>query len=145
MAPSVLIHHMHDHVDGSSALLLDIAQRDGSSRASHGKLCQAAECICGAIGMNGRKRSAMACIQGIQEDACLRAAYFSDDDSVWPMAKRRFEKVSETDLALMGVELGFGGDNMRLLNIELGDIFQDQNGSLSGIKEDNLPLLSVSI
>ena len=69
----------------------------------------------------------MACIQGIEEDSRLWAANLPYNDPVWPVAKGSLEQVGETDLTLMGIELGLGGDDMRLLNIEFGDVFKDQN------------------
>jgi hypothetical protein len=55
----------------------------------------------------------MARIQGIEEGACLWSANFTDNDPVRPVAKRSFEQVGETDLALVSIELGLGRDNVR--------------------------------
>ena len=69
----------------------------------------------------------MACIQGIEEDARFRAANLAHNDPVRSVAKGSLEQVREADLALVSIELGLGGDDVRLLNIEFGDIFKDQN------------------
>jgi len=127
MAPAVLIHHMHYHVNGPFALILDIVQRDTSTRTTHRKLRQAPERISGAIGMNRCKRSAMACIQSIEEDPRLGSTNFAYNDPVGPVTERSFEQVGEANLTLVSIELGFGGDDMRLPDIELGYIFQDQD------------------
>ncbi len=62
-----------------------------------------------------------ACVQSIEKDARLRAAYFSYNNPVRSVAKSSLKQVGETDLALMGIELGFGGNDVRLFYIEFGD------------------------
>ena len=51
-APSIVVHHMHDHVDGPSALLRDIMKWYAASRFPHGKLRQAPKCIRGTSWMD---------------------------------------------------------------------------------------------
>jgi hypothetical protein len=80
----------------------------------------------------------MACIQSIEKDARLRAAYFSYNDPVRSVAKGSLKQVSETDLALMGIELGFGRDDLRLFYIQFGDIFEDLNiASIVSIRHEH--------
>ncbi len=69
----------------------------------------------------------MACIQGIEEDARLGATNLAYDDPVRPVSKGRLEQVCEADLTLVSIKLGLGGDDVRLLNIELGDVLKKQN------------------
>ena len=73
------------------------------------------------------KRSAMACVQGIEKDTRFGSPNLADDDPVRPMAKRSLEQVGESDLALVRIELGLGGDDVRLPYIKFGHIFEDQN------------------
>jgi len=69
----------------------------------------------------------MACIQGIKEDARLGAANLTDDDAIRPMAKSRFKQIREVDLALMSIELGLSGDDMRFPYMELSYIFENKD------------------
>jgi hypothetical protein len=127
VTPSVLIDYLHDYIDGPFALLLDVMKRDAPSRATHSKLRQAPECISGAVGMDGRKRPAMACVQGIEEDTRFSATDLAHDDPVRPMPKSCLQQVGEADLAIVRIELSLGGDDVRLPYMEFGYIFQDQD------------------
>ena len=117
---------MRDQVDRSPAFCFNIAQKDATG-TTQGKLRQAPQRILGAVGMNGRKRSAMAGIERVKEDTRFRSTYLPYNNPVRPVPQRGFEQVCESDLTLVRIELGFGGDDMQLANMDLGDIFEDQN------------------
>ena len=81
----------------------------------------------GAVGVDGRKRAAMACVQGIEQCPCFQATDLAQDDSVGPMAKGCLEKTVESDGILMRVKLGFGGDNMGLAKVQFRRVFDGQD------------------
>ncbi len=74
----------------------------------------------------------MAGVERVEEDARLRATNFAHDDPARPVAQRGLQQVAESDLALVGIELGLGGDDMRLLYIEFGHVFEDEDAVAVG-------------
>ncbi len=74
----------------------------------------------------------MTCVQSIQEDACLWAANLAHYNPVRSVAERRFQQVAESDLALVGVELGLGGDDVWLPYVKFGDVFEDEDAVAVG-------------
>lgn len=66
---------------------------------------QAAHRFLGTAGMDGRQRSAMACIHRIEQCPRLRAAHLTDDDAIWPVPEDSFEQVVEGDLAAVSISL----------------------------------------
>ena len=92
---------MCDHVDGLVALLFNIMQRDASTRTYMAGIVPGAggRASSGAVGMNGRQRSAMARIQSIEKDARFGSSNLTHNDPVRPVAKGSLEQVREPDLA----------------------------------------------
>ena len=100
----------------------------------HCELCQATQRIFGAVGMDRRERPAMSCIERVEEDSRFRPANLSYNDPVRPVAKCSLQQIAESDLALVSVKLGLGGDDVRLPYIEFGHIFKNQDAVAVGNK-----------
>src|ERR1700679_3227525 len=124
--PAILIRHMRDQVDGSPPFLCHILQRDAAC-APHGELREAPQSIAGGVGVNRRERPAMSGVECVEEDARLRSANLPYNNPVGPVAQCGFQQVCESDLALVGIELGLGGDDVPLPYVEFGDVFEDED------------------
>ena len=77
-------------------------------------------------------------IQSVEKSARFGTAHLTNDDPVRPMAENGFQQVVEGDGALVGIELGLGGDDVRLADRKLCRVFNDQNAIFvgDGIGED---------
>ena len=63
----------------------------------------------------------------------LRSAHFPYDDAVGPMTKNGFEQIVERNLAAVRIGLGFGGDEVRLADMQLRRILNNKNALISGM------------
>jgi hypothetical protein len=73
MTPSVKVCHVCDQINGSCTFFDDVLQRDASG-TTHGKLCETSQGIFGAVGMDCGEGSAMAGVEGVEENTRLRTA-----------------------------------------------------------------------
>jgi len=126
MPPSAFIRHMGDQFDRPQTFLMDVVQSNTTGSA-HGELREPPQCISRAVGVYGRDRAAMAGIECVKKDARLRAANLAQNDTVWSMAQCRFQQVTESDLALVCIELDLGRDNVRLPYVEFSHVFKDED------------------
>jgi hypothetical protein len=77
-------------------------------------------------------------IQGVEESARFGTAHLTNDDPVRAMAEDGFQQVVEGDRALVGIELGLRGDDVRLADDKFSRVFDDQNAIFvgDGIRQD---------
>jgi len=69
-------------------------------------------------------------VKGIKQGARLHATHFAEDDPVRSPAESRLQKVVERDVRLERVRLAFDRQNVRLLDVKLGSILDDDNALL---------------
>src|SRR5258708_7920517 len=122
---------MHDGIDTGSYLplnrmLLLVGQ------PTKREICEAPQSTTGAICMNCREHSTMPGIQGVEKSARFGTAHLTNDDPVRTMAEDSFQQVVEGDRALVGIELGLGGDDVRLSDNKFCRVFNDQNAIFVG-------------
>src|SRR5579862_775468 len=84
--------------------------------------------------MNGGQRTGMACVEGIEQRPGFDSAYFAQDDPVRSPAKSRLQKVVEGDIGLERVGLAFDRQDVRLLDVKLRGVFDDDDAILFGNK-----------
>src|ERR1022692_108821 len=72
----------------------------------------------------------MARIEGIKQRPRLNSTHFTQDDPVWSPTEGGFQKVVERDVGLKRMGLAFDRQNVRLLNVKLGSIFDDDDAIL---------------
>src|SRR5437879_4400500 len=108
------------------ALCLNILQIDVTG-TPHCEMRETAQRVRCPIGMNGGQRPAMTGIQGIEKDASFTTANLAHDDAVGPMTKCGLEQVGKTDGSLVGIKLGFSGDHVRLLYVQLRRILENHD------------------
>src|ERR1700719_4685413 len=76
----------------------------------------------------------MACVERIEQRSSLDSADFAQDDPVRSPAKSGLQKVVERDVGFESICLAFDSQNVRLLDVKLGRIFNDDNAILFGNK-----------
>ena len=113
MARAIASLYVYNNIDYPAAFLLDILQTNVTGTA-HCQMREAADGVFGAVGMNRSQRTTMAGIESVEKNARLSTANLANDDPVGPVSERCFEQVGKADLALVRIELGFGGDDVRL-------------------------------
>src|SRR5579859_8091552 len=80
-APAWLSFDMNDEIDGFS----DLSFRVGKGTlgvTAHDEVAEPAKSLLGGIGMDGRQRSGMARVQGIEQRSRLDSAHFAENDPV---------------------------------------------------------------
>ena len=80
--------------------------------------------------MNRSERTGMAGVEGIEQRACLDSAHFAENDTVGSPAERGPEKIVERNICLEGIGLTFHGQDVRLLDVKLGSILNDDDAFL---------------
>src|ERR1700724_3285053 len=80
--------------------------------------------------MDSCQRSPMPGVKGIEQSTGLHATHFAEDDPVRPPAESRLQKVVERDVRLERVRLAFYCQNVRLLDVKFGSVFDHDNALL---------------
>lgn len=93
----------------------------------HDQTPQSAQSACRTAGMDGGQRPAMTGVHRIEQCASLDATNFAEYDAVGMMAECGFQQVVEGDLVPVGIGLRFLCDQMRLAEVKLCCVFNDQN------------------
>jgi hypothetical protein len=85
---------VHDDVYGVADVCLDrpIRQIHAALQYAARESSKALRC---RRGMDGRKTPRMPCVEELQEIEGLSPAYFTQDDSVWPVTKGGFEEIPD--------------------------------------------------
>ena len=91
------------------------------------------------VGMNRGQRTRMACVEGIEQRSCLDSADFAEDDPVRSPAESGLQKVVERDVGLERIGLAFDCQNVRLLDLKLGGVLDDDDAILFGNKVGKYP------
>src|ERR1035441_194728 len=65
----------------------------------------------------------MAGVEGIEQGSCLDSTHFAENDPVGSPAQSGLQKVVERDVGLERIGLAFDSQNVWLLNVKLGGIF----------------------
>lgn len=120
---------MHDEIDSFGDFGFRVGE-SGLRMVAHHQIGESMQGLLCRIGMDGRKRSGMAGIEGIEQCARLNSAHFAEDDAIWPPAESRLEKVVESDVGLECIRLAFDGQDVRLLNLQFRSIFDDDEAFL---------------
>ena len=71
-------------------------------------------------------------IQSVEKSPRFGAAHFTNNDPVGSVPENSFQQVIESDRALVRIELGLGGDDVRFADDKLCRVFNDQNPILVG-------------
>jgi hypothetical protein len=75
----------------------------------------------------------MPCIQKLQKINSLAAANLAQDDSVWPMAEGRFQKVTDRySRKAVLLAPSFESENIVFLNLYLSDVLYQDNALMVG-------------
>ena len=122
---------MNNHVNGATALVFNVIEGH-VSRASECKVGESANRSLGIVCVEGGQRALVPGVQCVEQYPCLRAANFANDDPVGPMAERRLEQVGEADRTLVSVELGLGGDDVRLPDMQFSGVLEYQDALTVG-------------
>src|SRR5579872_814491 len=89
--------------------------------------------------MNRGQRTGMACVEGIEQGPGFDSTHFAQDDPVRSPAESGLQKVVERDVGFEGVGLAFDCQNVRLLDVKLRGIFDDDDSILFGNKISKNP------
>jgi hypothetical protein len=128
-APSLFAADVDDEIESAPHVLLDGIETEAAAPAHH----QGGGPMDGsfrAAGVDGRQRPAVAGIHGIEQCPRLRPAYLADDDAVGTMTKDGLEQVVEGNLVAVRIGLRLRGDDMRLADMQLRRVFDDQDAVL---------------
>ena len=78
--------------------------------------------------MNCRERSGVASVEGIEQRARLDSTHFAENDPVGSEAESvSFNKSSKDTLVLKVLGLAFGCNYVRLPDLKLGGVFDDED------------------
>src|SRR5882672_4705973 len=72
----------------------------------------------------------MARVERIEQRPGLHSTHFAQNDPVWSPAESGLQKVVKRDVGFECVGLAFNRQNVRLLDVKLGDIFDDDDAIL---------------
>ncbi len=129
-AAALLPLDMDDKIDGFSDLRFGIGE-GGLRVATHDQIGEAREGFRGRVGMNCRQRSGVASVEGIEQRSRLASAHFAENDSVGsPAESVTFKKLVERHIGLESIGLASGGNNVRLLNLKLRGVLDDDKALL---------------
>src|SRR5205807_8626551 len=82
--------------------------------------------------MNGRETSRVTRVEELQEVERLTAAYLTEDDSVWPMAERCFQEVTDAHGRQTVLWLpSFKTNKVVLIHLNFGGVFDEENSFIA--------------
>jgi hypothetical protein len=83
--------------------------------------------------MNGRETSRVTRVEELQEVERLTASYLTEDDSVWPMAERCLQEITDAYGLQAVLRLpGFKADKVVLIHLNFGGVFNEENSFVGG-------------
>ena len=121
---------MDDEIDSFSDLGFGIGER-GLRVAAHHEIGETMKGFLGRVGVDRSQRTCMARVEGIEQRSRLDSADFAENDPVRSPAESGPSKVVERDLGLERISLAFRRQNVRLLDLKLGGILDDNDAFLS--------------
>ena len=122
---------MDDVIDGLTDLGFDVLE-GGLRVAAENEIGKAAERLCRGVRMDGRERSGVAGVEGIEQRARLDSAHLAQDDPVGTPAQRGLQQIVESDAGLEGIGLALDGQHVRLLQMQLRSILDDDDALVVG-------------
>jgi hypothetical protein len=117
---------MDDKINGFSDLGFGVGE-GGLRVVAHDQIGETAEGFLRRIGMDRRQRTGMAGVEGIEQRSRLDSAHFAENDPVRSPAESGLQKIVERDVGLERIGLAFGGNYVRLLDVKLGGVFDDDD------------------
>jgi hypothetical protein len=129
---------MDDEIDGFPDLSFGVGE--GRLRmVPHDEIGETAEGLFRRIGVDRSQRTGVAGVEGIEQRSRLDSAHFAQDDPVRSPAESGLQKIVERDVGLERIGLAFDGQNVRLLDVKLRSIFDDDDALMLGNKVGQNP------
>src|SRR5665213_2807493 len=125
-ALSLLPVDVHDEVDAAPHVFFSGVDAQATAPTHHQR-SKSMDRLFRATGMDGGERATMAGIHGIEQGPRFGPAHFAHDDAVWSVTEDCLKQVLECDLAAVSVCLRLGRDDMRLADVQLRCVFDDQD------------------